>query len=96
MGKAQLKTSAGEASKDTFHDDLKAFRARYPMCYVEAWTPDDFDRDDDGGERENVDWGTRLWKRVAARLDFEFDAEVGTHWGRVDALVSRLRAKPQC
>jgi hypothetical protein len=26
----------------SFYDDLRAFQQKYPMVYVEAWTPEDF------------------------------------------------------
>jgi len=93
MPKARKPVTVETGGRDTFYDDLKKFRAKYPMCYIEAWTPEDFDRDENGGEVENSNWELRLWNRIAARLGFEFDAEVGTNWTRVEEVVRRLRPK---
>lgn len=81
-----------EADK-TFYDDLKELRAKYPMCYLEAWTPEDFDLDENGEPKDEVDWKSRVWKRVAARLGHEFDASVGTNWERVGEVTKRICAK---
>lgn len=77
----------------TFYRELKEFRARYPMCYLEAWTPEDFDLDENGEPKDDVDWGARKWKRVASRLGHEFDAGVGTNWDRVGEVSKRLAGK---
>lgn len=77
----------------TFYQELKEFRKRYPMCYLEAWTPEDFDLDDSGSPKDEADWTARRWKRVASRLGHEFDASVGTNWVRVKEVTKRLADK---
>jgi|688.fasta_scaffold1535830_2 hypothetical protein len=68
----------------TFHTDFQALRAKYPMVYLEAWTPDDFVVDEDGnGSPEPVDWNDSAHIATADNLDRHFDAEYGTNWERV-------------
>lgn len=74
----------------TFYAEFKEFRTKYPMCYLEAWTPEDFDVDGNGEPKEEVDWNERRWRRIAARLGHEFDASIGTNWDRVGEVAQRL------
>lgn len=68
----------------TFHTDLQALRAKYPMVYLEAWTPDDFVVYEDGdGSPEPVDWNDPAHLTTADNLDRHFDANYGTNWDRV-------------
>lgn len=74
-----------------FYDDLRKFQAKYPMCYIEAWTPEDFqfavrlaefpDIEDDAPP---VDWDAPLHETTADNLYRHFDAEIGTNWDRVN------------
>ncbi len=75
-------------SEESFYRDLKELRTKYPMCYIEAWTPEDFDME--RGEGDSTNWGQRIWTRVASRLSHEFDAERGTNWARVEEMVGRF------
>lgn len=64
----------------TFHDDLQALRKKYPMVYIEAWTPEDFvDADDEPA----VDWNHPFHEITADNLRRHFDAEIGTNWDRI-------------
>jgi hypothetical protein len=73
----------------TFHDDFQALRAKYPMVYLEAWTPDDFvfdpdkDDDDDDTTPAPVDWNHPFHEITADNLHRHFDAEFGTNWDRI-------------
>lgn len=75
----------------TFHADLQALRKKYPMVYIEAWTPDDFvsDPDDDADEENEdntpapVDWNHPFHEITADNLRRHFDAEIGTNWDRI-------------
>jgi hypothetical protein len=68
----------------TFYDDIQALREKYPMVYIEAWTPDDFVVDEDMNQPpEPVDWNDPRHAATAAALDRHFDAEYGTNWDRV-------------
>jgi hypothetical protein len=67
----------------TFHDDLRALRAKYPMVYLEAWTPEDFGVHDGDGDPEPVDWNHPFHEITADNLRRHFDAEYGTNWERV-------------
>ena len=69
---------------DTFYEDLKVFRAKYPMVYLEAWTPEDFSVDEDGdASPDPVDWNDPAHIATADNLDHYFDANYGTNWDRV-------------
>jgi hypothetical protein len=68
---------------ETFHDDFQALRAKYPMVYLEAWTPDDFVVDEDGNSPDTVDWNHPLHETTADNLHRHFDANYGTNWDRV-------------
>lgn len=92
MASGKPKPDSTEDASKSFYKDLKAFRASYPMCYIEAWTPEDFDLDKDGEPKDDTDWKSRLWTRIASRLSHEFDASVGTNWARVGEITKRLTA----
>lgn len=70
-----------------FYDDLRKFQAKYPMCYIEAWTPEDYvSAANQGNEDEDstpVDWNDPDHEAVADRLSRHFDANIGTNWDRV-------------
>ena len=73
----------------TFHDDFQALRKKYPMVYLEAWTPDDFvfdpdkDDDDDDTTPAPVDWSHPFHEITADNLHRHFDATIGTNWDRI-------------
>ena len=77
----------------TFHDDLQALRKKYPMVYLEAWTPDDFVFDDEEGfvsvEDDDattpapVDWNHPFHEITVENLNRHFNAEYGTNWDRI-------------
>ena len=69
----------------TFFADLKEFRAKYPMVYLEAWTPDDFvfDLNKERDTPAPVDWNHPFHEITADNLYRHFDAEIGTNWDRV-------------
>lgn len=54
---------------------LARLRDRFPMCYVEAWQPDDF----------GLEWDDPLAVNIAATLARTFDANCGTNWDTIDA-----------
>ena len=69
---------------DTFYEDFKAFQAKYPMVYLEAWTPEDFSVDEDGdASPDPVHRNNPVHITTADNLDRYFDAEFGTNWDRV-------------
>ena len=78
---------AGTARTPSFFEDLETLRLKWPMCYVEAWTPDDFDAAvsmrSGEGEALPADWGDPKHLETARLLDRRFDAETGTFWYRV-------------
>lgn len=61
----------------TFHDDLMALREKYPMVYLEAWTPNDF------VDAPVVDWNHPFHETTVDNLYRHFDAEIGTNWDRI-------------
>jgi hypothetical protein len=68
----------------TFHADIQALREKYPMVYLEAWTPDDFVVDEGRNQPPKpVDWNHHLHEITADNLNRHFDAEIGTNWDRI-------------
>ena len=70
-----------------FYKDLEKLQKKYPMVYIENWTPVDFATDAEGNEPERVDWNDPLWRDVALRLRQELDASYGTNWDRIQQAV---------
>lgn len=56
-----------------FFQKLEALRAEFPMCYLEAWCPDDFE----------LKWNSPKAVDVADHLFRRFDANEGTNWMRI-------------
>ncbi len=70
-----------------FYKDLKDLQAKYPMCYIEAWTPEDYDSvdadyDDDEKEVE-TNWKDQDHIGTTNSLYNSFDANYGTNWDRI-------------
>jgi hypothetical protein len=77
----------------SFYDDLRAFQQKYPMVYVEAWTPEDFVFAAEGDHDEAVQLSPDQWADpghvlTANALAEGFDANHGTFWDRVREAVS--------
>lgn len=75
-----------------FYEELKAFAEKFPMCYIEAWTPEDFAmmkyKDKLSEEDElDLDWSENEWIDVADKLYDTFDANHGTNWHKVFHIV---------
>ena len=70
-----------------FYKDLKALQSKYPMCYIEAWTPEDYDSVDadydDDKEIEEADWNDQDHIGTTNALYDSFDANIGTNWDRI-------------
>jgi hypothetical protein len=74
-----------------FYQDLKALQEKYPMCYVEAWTPEDYvstdvDYDEDS-DPEETDWNELKHVLTTNSLYNNFDANYGTNWDRIRGSV---------
>ena len=50
------------------------------MCYIEAWTPDDFRT---MGRKSPSSWNEAHHEQTAANLEHTFDANLGTNWDRI-------------
>ena len=61
--------------QEIFREALDKLRKKFPMCYIEAWTPEDF----------QTEWNSDDSLRVAGALEDGFDANIGTHWDRIAA-----------
>lgn len=81
----------------SFYADLRAFQQKYPMVYVEAWTPEDFvfaaadgDTDDEAvlQELSSEEWANPDHVHTANALAEGFDANDGTNWDRLREAVS--------
>lgn len=68
-----------------FFKALKKLQDKFPMVYVETWTPSDFNVNNAGDEVGDTDWNDPKWSSVAFRLRRNFDAEIGTNWDTVAA-----------
>jgi hypothetical protein len=80
----ELKT-AKPTSQDieaAFWNDLKEFQAKYPMCYIESWTPGDF-VSTSGQDTCGANWNAQKHITTAGSLSHHFDAEYGTNWERI-------------
>lgn len=78
----------------SFYADLRAFQKKYPMVYVEAWTPEDFTHaadmygdDHDPEEAPAADWTDPDHVMTANALAEGFDANDGTNWSRVHSAL---------
>ena len=69
--------------ESSFFSDLTKLRDKYPMCYVEAWTPDDF----------NTEWASHDSEAIASVLCHRFDAEYGTSWNSVESAKEETGVK---
>jgi hypothetical protein len=63
-----------EASEAKFLKDLGKLRKKYPMVYLEAWTPLDF----------RTPWDSEQSLSVAETLYDAFDANLGTNWDLIE------------
>lgn len=75
-----------------FYTELKAFCDKFPMCYIEAWTPEDFATmkyKDKLSDEDTLDlyWNEGEWIEIAERLYDSFDANQGTNWHKVFHIV---------
>lgn len=72
--------------QNRFFQDLAALRAKYPMVYVETWTPEDFDFATNSVGNEAVppaNWLDAKHEVTVDNLRHHFDADHGTNWERV-------------
>jgi hypothetical protein len=60
--------------EEEFLKDLKEFRKKYPMTYLEAWTPLDF----------RMPWDSEQSLSVAETLYDTFNADLGTNWDAIE------------
>lgn len=63
-----------------FFLDLEALKDKYPMCYIESWTPGDFDSI---VKKASSSWLRTKHVETANKLGHNFDAGLGTNWDRV-------------
>ena len=79
--KAQLAGDAADAGSKAFYTALREFRAKWPQCFISAWTPDDFD----------CEWAdTEKSARIVFALGEDFSSHVGVNWGTIE------KAKAKC
>lgn len=90
------KMSQLEVNMKSFMSDLRRLQKKYPMVYIEAWTPDDFvfsTYDDDDAEltaQPSCEWKNPEHVAVAQRLAHKFDANEGTNWERLREILSSI------
>jgi hypothetical protein len=74
----------------TFWKDLQAFRAKYPMTYIEAWTPDDFEFTEQVSipiEKIDADWFADKHIGTVEYLTDTFNANLGTSWDSIQNAI---------
>lgn len=77
----------------SFRTDLRKFRAKYPMCYIEAWTPNDFacaQTAEMNVEEIKANWQNPENISIVQKLEHGFDANDGTYWERIKAEMRNL------
>lgn len=77
----------------SFRKDLDKLRAKYPMCYIEAWTPIDFAcarTAEMNVEEIKPDWKNPINEQIVDGLENGFDANDGTYWERIKAVMRNL------
>jgi hypothetical protein len=67
-----------------YRKDLAALRERYPMCYLESWTPDEFDAVAEREDSVLADWFDPKHLQTAENLLRSFDPMEGTNWETID------------
>ena len=71
-----------------FYKDLKDLQAKYPMCYIEAWTPEDYStatQQDFPVHRLTLG----QCEIVSSNLYNYADANEGTTWDKVKYMVNK-------
>jgi hypothetical protein len=72
---------------DQFYTELIAFRNKWPCCYLEAWTPNDFHavskacKKTSTPQKDQPAW--EAWEKTAKKLYDTFDPNVGTFLDRL-------------
>ena len=74
-------------NEKNFLEELEEFRNRWPMVYVEAWNPEDFEPGS-------------LWEKpghveIAERLYENHDAGTGTNWDTLNYVQQELKDEAQ-
>lgn len=89
-----------DKTKNSFYDDLREFKEKYPECYIESWTPEDYSSVNHDIENEDADidypepnWSDELWVNVSNKLEHDFDANNGTNWNRLEYVIKSLTTK---
>jgi len=72
--------------QEQFQKELESLRNKYPMCYIEAWTPEDFNT----SLATNLNWEDDTCIEIAQELYDSFDANDGTSWTSLDMIKSNL------
>ncbi len=73
----------GFGSKPNFLEDLFALQQRYPECYIEAWTPEDYETK--AGRQLTI----REAMIVSNYLYNYMDANEGTSWKTIEEYVKK-------
>lgn len=83
---------------EAFQADVRALQAKYPMCYVETWNPDDWQQyltpevaEEEDEHILSADWTDPVHLQIATHLHRYFDAQYGTDWGRLEYAVEATK-----
>lgn len=70
-----------------FYKDLHALQDKYPMCTIDAWTPDDYEfalaqEDDSDAELDDIesDWDNERYVWATQMINKRKDANSGINW----------------
>jgi hypothetical protein len=79
-----------------FFKDLKALQAKYPMCFIDAWTPDDYEfalamnEEPDAELEENANWSDDRYAWATFMIHKRKDANNGIDWEWLSIVLEDL------
>jgi hypothetical protein len=79
-----------------FFKDLRTLQAKYPMCFIDAWTPDDYEfalamgEEPDAELEENADWSHDRYVWASRMVSKRKDANNGIDWDWLSIVLEDL------
>lgn len=85
---------------EEFQKEIRALQAKYPMCYIESWNPNDWQQyltpervEEEDEHLLSADWHEPIHCEIAAHLTRYFDAQHGTDWNRLEYSVDQIKGR---
>lgn len=70
---------------DNFYNKLFALQKEFPMCFISAWTPEDY----------KVGWKSKEAIAISDKLGRSFDANLGINWDTIQSVKDEVCADKQ-